>query len=59
MKLQAMNAKPIIQFNPINKQKILFDSINTIHVKLGFNEQAIRKAIKSNQLFHGSYWQYK
>ena len=59
IKIPAINSKPIIQINPINNEKIVFDSINTIHIKLGFTEVSIRNAIKNKKLFHGCYWEYK
>lgn len=51
--------KPIIQTNPLNNSQIIFNSINDIHIKLGFTEHSIRNAIKNKQLYGGCHWEYK
>ena len=41
------------------KDKIIFNTINEIYIKLNFTESSIRNAIKNKTLYGGCYWKYK
>jgi len=54
----SKNATSIVQLNPINNDKHIFNTIGEIYIKLGISEKSIKNAINSKYLYNGFYWKY-
>ena len=54
----STHAKQIKQINPINKQIIIFNSLNEIYIKLGHASKSIKDAIENKTMLGGCTWEY-
>ena len=54
----SKNMHPIKQINPITKEEVIFNTLEEISVKLGFNAASIQKAIKNETMHGGSIWKF-